>query len=35
MSPDRSPPEFRLATSADAELLLDFMRDYYAFDAHH
>ncbi|HUM06915.1 MAG TPA: GNAT family N-acetyltransferase [Terriglobales bacterium] len=25
----------RLATVADAELLLDFMRDYYAFDSHH
>jgi ribosomal protein S18 acetylase RimI-like enzyme len=35
MPSDRSQPEFRLATSADAELLLDFMRDYYAFDGHH
>jgi len=32
---DRSQPEFRLATPADAEVLLDFMRDYYAFDGHH
>jgi GNAT superfamily N-acetyltransferase len=35
MSPDRSQPQFRLATPDDAELLLDFMRDYYAFDGHH
>jgi len=35
MSPDHSEPEFRLATPDDAELLLDFMRDYYAFDGHH
>jgi diamine N-acetyltransferase len=35
MPPDTSPPGFRLATPADAELLLDFMRDYYAFDGHH
>jgi diamine N-acetyltransferase len=35
MPPDRSEPEFRLATPDDAELLLDFMRDYYAFDGHH
>ncbi len=35
MPPDRSEPEFRLATRDDAELLLDFMRDYYAFDGHH
>ena len=34
MSPE-SQPDFRLATPADAELLLDFMRDYYAFDGHH
>lgn len=34
MSPD-SHPEFRLATTADAEQLLDFMREYYAFDGHH
>ncbi len=32
---DRSEPEFRLARPDDAELLLDFMRDYYAFDGHH
>src|SRR5258708_33608826 len=35
MPPDIAQPEFRLATPADAELLLDFMRDYYAFDGHH
>ena len=35
MPPDRSQPEFRLATPSDADLLLDFMRDYYAFDGHH
>jgi ribosomal protein S18 acetylase RimI-like enzyme len=35
MSPDGLQPEFRLATPGDAELLLDFMRDYYAFDGHH
>jgi|SRR5882672_1774053 len=37
MPPDiiKIQPEFRLATPADAELLLDFMRDYYAFDSHH
>lgn len=35
MPPDTAQPEFRLATPADAELLLDFMRDYYAFDGHH
>ena len=34
MSPE-SQPDFRLATPADAELLLDVMRDYYAFDGHH
>ena len=27
-------PQFRLAVESDAELLLDFMRDYYAFDGH-
>ena len=35
MRPDRSEPEFRLATPDDGELLLYFMRDYYAFDGHH
>lgn len=35
MPADPTQPEFRLATSSDAELLLDFMRDYYAFDGHH
>lgn len=35
MSPDHPPPEFRLATPADTDLVLDFMRDYYAFDGHH
>jgi len=35
MPPEHSQPEFRLATPADAELLLDFMRKYYAFDGHH
>jgi diamine N-acetyltransferase len=35
MPPDLSQPEFRLATPADTELLLDFMRDYYTFDGHH
>jgi diamine N-acetyltransferase len=35
MPPDPSQPEFCLATPADAELLLDFMREYYAFDGHH
>ena len=35
MSPDPAEPRFRLAASADADLLLDFMRDYYAFDGHH
>jgi GNAT superfamily N-acetyltransferase len=30
-----SQPAFRLATPDDADLLLDFMRDYYAFDGHH
>jgi diamine N-acetyltransferase len=35
MPPDLSQPEFRLATLGDAELLLDFMQDYYAFDGHH
>jgi ribosomal protein S18 acetylase RimI-like enzyme len=28
------PPHFQLATPGDAELLLDFMREYYAFDGH-
>lgn len=27
-------PQFRLAVEADAELLLDFMQSYYAFDGH-
>jgi ribosomal protein S18 acetylase RimI-like enzyme len=27
-------PQFRLAVESDAELLLDFMREYYAFDGH-
>jgi diamine N-acetyltransferase len=27
-------PSFRLATPDDAELLLEFMREYYAFDGH-
>lgn len=27
-------PQFRLAGESDAELLLDFMREYYAFDGH-
>lgn len=35
MPPEKLQPELRLAASADAELLLDFMRDYYAFDGHH
>ena len=35
MSPDPSLPHFRLANVADADLLLDFMREYYAFDGHH
>jgi len=34
MPPD-SQPQFRVAIPADAELLLDFMKDYYAFDGHH
>ena len=34
MSPD-AQPEFRLATPADAERLLDFMHEYYTFDGHH
>lgn len=29
-----SDPEFRVAGTADADLLLDFMREYYAFDGH-
>src|ERR1700704_1614579 len=35
MPPALAQPEFRLAIPADAELLLDFMREYYAFDGHH
>src|SRR5271170_4934132 len=35
MPPDSSQPQIRLATPDDAELLLDFMRDYYDFDGHH
>jgi len=27
-------PQFRVAEPSDAELLLDFMREYYAFDGH-
>lgn len=27
-------PQFRVATESDADLLLDFMRSYYAFDGH-
>ena len=27
-------PRFRLATTSDCELLLDFMSEYYAFDGH-
>jgi len=27
-------PQFRVAEASDAELLLDFMREYYAFDGH-
>lgn len=27
-------PQFRIANVSDVELLLDFMRDYYAFDGH-
>lgn len=27
-------PQFRLAVESDADSLLDFMRDYYAFDGH-
>jgi len=27
-------PQFRVAEASDAELLLDFMQDYYAFDGH-
>ncbi len=29
-----SSPHFRVAVESDTELLLDFMRDYYAFDGH-
>jgi GNAT superfamily N-acetyltransferase len=35
MPPDSAQPEFRLAAPEDAELLLDLMREYYAFDGHH
>lgn len=35
MSPEELQPQFRPATPDDKELLLDFMRDYYAFDGHH
>lgn len=35
MLPDPSLPQFRLASVADVDLLLDFMREYYAFDGHH
>ena len=28
-------PFFRLAQKADADLILEFMREYYAFDGHH
>ena len=27
-------PQFRVAVASDTDLLLDFMRDYYAFDGH-
>lgn len=27
-------PQFRVAAASDADLLLDFMREYYAFDGH-
>lgn len=27
-------PQFRVAVASDADLLLDFMREYYAFDGH-
>ena len=30
-----SGPSFRLAQEADADLILEFMREYYAFDGHH
>ena len=30
-----SGPWFRLAQKADADLILEFMREYYAFDGHH
>lgn len=30
-----SGPRFRLAQEADADLILEFMREYYAFDGHH
>jgi len=29
-----SDPQFRVALASDADLLLDFMREYYAFDGH-
>lgn len=29
-----SVPQFRVAVTSDADLLLDFMREYYAFDGH-
>jgi GNAT superfamily N-acetyltransferase len=29
-----SDPQFRVAVESDADLLLDFMRSYYAFDGH-
>jgi diamine N-acetyltransferase len=35
MSPETSQPGIRIATIGDAELLLDFMREYYAHDGHH
>jgi ribosomal protein S18 acetylase RimI-like enzyme len=30
----KNDPQFRLAVESDADSLLDFMRDYYAFDGH-
>jgi diamine N-acetyltransferase len=30
----KNDPQFRLAVDSDADSLLDFMRDYYAFDGH-
>ncbi len=35
MLPDSPQPEFRSAAPADADLLLDLMCEYYAFDGHH